>query len=412
MSMTAIPDIPRPAGPLALTYCGEGGALFRLALKTMFLTIVTLGIYRFWMKTRIRRYYWSSIRIDGQPLEFTGTGLEMFLGFLIAVTFLAIYLGAISLMLSFAGIVVFSDTTVMQLAATIAVIPLVYYAGYRARRYRLSRTRWRGIRFGMERGAVGYMLTALIYAALAVATLGVLLPLMEFTLRRFSVDRSWYGDLKFTQEGHWTGFLRPWLWVMAALALVAIGFGGLVIEKRGAFGIIAAIGVSSLMIAWVHYRVAATRYAYSHTRLGKGVRFTSTMRTGRIIGIYVVGFILIGIITGAVLTALGLIGAGLASALDLEGFLRQILRDGNMPGRGGDVAAYLGFGAVALAYLVSVLLALVLNEVFIVQPLLRHYVETMSLNGTDELDEVVQRERDAMTEAEGLADALDVGAAF
>jgi len=54
---------------LKTDYAGRRKKLFWLALRTSALTVLTLGFYRFWMKTRIRRYYWSSIRPGGMPLE-------------------------------------------------------------------------------------------------------------------------------------------------------------------------------------------------------------------------------------------------------------------------------------------------------------------------------------------------------
>lgn len=50
---------------LQTSYSGSKGPLFRLAFKTGVLTVLTLGLYRFWMKTRMRRYYWSAIRPGG-----------------------------------------------------------------------------------------------------------------------------------------------------------------------------------------------------------------------------------------------------------------------------------------------------------------------------------------------------------
>ena len=59
---------------------------------------------------------------------------------------------------------------VTQLGATyvtgLAVLPLIFFAQYRARRYMLSRTRWRGLRFAMDAAAVGYAWRALLYFGL------------------------------------------------------------------------------------------------------------------------------------------------------------------------------------------------------------------------------------------------------
>ncbi|MEM9048879.1 MAG: DUF898 family protein [Pseudomonadota bacterium] len=398
-----------PHGGLDVAYTGTGKTLFWLALRTLFLTFLTLGFYRFWMKARLRRFYWSSIRVGGQPLEFTGTGLEMLLGFLIAVVFLAIYLGVLNLLLTFAGMALF-QTGAFNISF-IAVIPLIYYAGYRARRYLLSRTRWRGIRFGMERGAVDYLIRALGYSVLAVVSLGFLVPLMDFRLRKFAVDRSWYGDLRFTQGGTWTGFLRPWLWVYAAIAIVALGTVGAFVFENPIMGVVIFIGYIAVIIAGVHYSVATMRYAIGTTRLGEGVRFSSTVSTGRIIGIYVVGSLLVSIIMSGVLLVLVAVTAGLANAFGVLGEVSQMFQT-VLAGRSSNSMAYLGIGLIAIMYILGTLIFLALNEVFLAQPVLQHYVETVVLHNAVELDAVLQRAHDKMAEAEGFADALDVGAAF
>ena len=68
-----------PSGPVRFM---DRGGLFGLLVKNAFLTLVTLGIYRFWARAALRRYWWGSIVIAGDPLEYTGTGLELFIGFL------------------------------------------------------------------------------------------------------------------------------------------------------------------------------------------------------------------------------------------------------------------------------------------------------------------------------------------
>lgn len=411
MSLTSIPPIPRrEAGVLGVSYVGQGWPLLWLMLRGLMLTAATLGIYRFWLKARLRRYYWSAIRVGGQPLEFTGTGVEMLLGFLIAVVFLAIYLGFINLLLAFAGLALFQDQLALNLSL-LAVVPLIYYASYRARRYLLSRTRWRGIRFGMERGAVGYMVRALGYALLAVASLGLLVPLMDFRLRQYTVDRSWWGDLRFTQEGSWTGFLIPWLWVCFALGVAGISVAGMAVLGVPALGRVVAAALVGGAVAMVHYKIATMRHAIGHTRLGNAVRFASGVRTGRVIGIYVVGSLLISVIMSVVFAVLMVVALGVASGLGLVDRVGDLLDPANSPIlRNPDgIAALAVSGAI---YLVGLLVISALTEVLIAQPLLRHYAETLALSGAGELDDAAQRPHDAATEAGGLADALDVGAAF
>ena len=55
-------------------------------------TFLTLGLARFWMKTRMRQMYWSSIEIDGVPFEYTGQAGEKLYGFLVALVAVSVYL--------------------------------------------------------------------------------------------------------------------------------------------------------------------------------------------------------------------------------------------------------------------------------------------------------------------------------
>src|ERR1700722_1664932 len=68
-------------------YASKPG-LIGLLSKNYFLTLVTIGVYRFWAATKLRRYLWSNIEVAGDGLEYTGTGRELFLGFLVAMAVL------------------------------------------------------------------------------------------------------------------------------------------------------------------------------------------------------------------------------------------------------------------------------------------------------------------------------------
>ena len=65
-----------------------------------------------------------------------------------------------------------------------------------------------------------------------------------------------------------------------------------------------------------------------------------------------------------------------------------------------------------VGYMVAALMWATLTHVFITMPKWRHYAETLTLLGADSLPDVHQRHRDEATQAEGFAEALDVGAAI
>ena len=76
-----------------------------------------------------------------------------------------------------------------------------------------------------------------------------------------------------------------------------------------------------------------------------------------------------------------------------------------------DVPAGVAVGGV-LGYVAFFVVASVLSLIFISQPILEHYAQVTEVHNAQALADIQQREGDEMIEAEGFADALDVGAGF
>lgn len=387
-------------------YFGEAGPLFKLYFKTAVLTLVTLGIYRFWAKTRLRKYVWSGVSGDGDSFEYTGTGLEKLLGFLVAIVILAIYLGLVQMALFFAGLNLLVEPTtqaqvIAQLAAIyitfFAVLPLLLFAQYRARRYKMARSRWRGIRFGMDNGAWGYVIRALGYYLLVILTLGVLTPLATFKLEKYMADRSWYGDAKFVQNGKWTALYRGIKWLAIGLVVLVGGVSvGIAVDSPG-LGIGATlVGYVLLLIGGVYYRVYALNYMAAHKVLDGEVTFKATAQTSRVVRIALLGGIGIFVI---------FLGIGLVASAVFSSMVPSIIaNDGQLP---------LGMLIVGAVLYIGLIVAVGgLSLVWITQPIIGHVVENVTVNNAAHLDTIRQRAADAGADAEGFADALDVGGAL
>lgn len=393
------------AGELQVSYRGDPAKLFPLALGTGVLGVVTLGIYRFWAKARIRRHVWEKVRVGDDAMEFTGTGLEMFLGFLMAVVVLAIYLAVVQLILFAVGIrfVLDPQNEMEEIAqgvsialSFLAVLPLMLFAAYRARRYKLARTRFRGIRFAMENAAGGYMLRGLIYLALTVVSLGLLWPLMTYRLEAYMTERTWYGGARFRQGGRWTGLCSAYLHVVVGIVLIGlsvlVGIGG----SPGLSGLLATVGAIWGMVGLVIYRVRAFGYLMSQKEMDGGLGFRAAPRAGQVVWLYIKGVFIVGLLGGVgsaiIFAPLGSMMVGIEEASELVQLEFAVL----------GVALYLllltVFGALAL--------------VFISQPILGHFVESVTVTGAEALDAVRQRVSERGADAEGLADALDMGGAF
>lgn len=146
---------------------------FQIAIVNLLLTFVTLGIYRFWAIARTRRYLWSRTSLVGSPLEWTGTGGEMFIGFLIV---MGILVGSVVAIFGIAFAIGQWFIFVGMLAFYIMILWGIGFAQFRAMRYRLSRTYWRGIRGGSDDSGVNYGWSALGRNFLAGLSLGIAVP--------------------------------------------------------------------------------------------------------------------------------------------------------------------------------------------------------------------------------------------
>ncbi len=239
--MSVVEDV-RPADEDAPRYPVEFTTKARsyigLVLLNLLLNIVTLTLYRFWGKTAIRRRLWAETSFAGDTFEYTGTGGELFKGFLIA--FFAIFL---PIVLIFGAAQAFLDPLLLPLI----ILPVYFLIGilalaalYFQRRYQLSRTLWRGIRFGLDGSAWSFAFFSLGQLLLTMVTFGWWGP----TARQRMARRLWrnarYGNQKFSfYEGDnlAAGTYGPFAvgWIVAVLGYFV--FIGVVVGLMFALGL-------------------------------------------------------------------------------------------------------------------------------------------------------------------------------
>ena len=153
-----------PAAVAELSFSGDRGEFRQLVTRGAGLELVTVGFYRFWLATDIRRHLWSNTIIDGDAAEYTGRGRELLIGFLFALAILVpIYL---------AYFLIGLEVERFKAFASFPLFLFFYLFGqfaiYRARRYRLTRTVWRGVRFWMDGSGWAYAMRAGLWALLTV----------------------------------------------------------------------------------------------------------------------------------------------------------------------------------------------------------------------------------------------------
>jgi uncharacterized membrane protein YjgN (DUF898 family) len=210
-----------PAGePIRIDYVPRDG-LLKLTIVNFLLGVVTLTIYRFWAKTNVRRHIWSCVHINGEPLEYTGKGMELFKGALIVFAIFGlpviIAISAINLIYGPEHPAIFG----VQMLLFLIIAVLWGAAIYRARRYQLSRTLWRGIRGTLQGSSMTY---SLMYFGAMLArsiTLGWSTPVMNLNLQEQMTGDMRFGSMAFKFKGR-AGPLYPTYAVCWFLALVAI----------------------------------------------------------------------------------------------------------------------------------------------------------------------------------------------
>ena len=358
--------------PLALAWKQQTG-LIGLSFVNFFLRIVTLGIYSFWGRTEVRRRIWSAVRLNDEPLEYTGTGKELFLGFLVVL--LVVFLPFVLLV----GAVQFAfgpNSLEARLALTFAYVALFFLFGvavHRAMRYRLSRTRWRGIRGGLEGSSWGYAWTYFWTALLVPFTLGWILPWRATKLQHRLSNDMRFGSRPFRFDGRSGPLYRPFalLWIGCLILFV----GG------------------SAIVAGLQYS-AMSRMDPATLQPGQPLPVDPTITAGTI-GIIVAIYILFGIMIAGY------------SAAKMNHFAAHTHYEG---------ATFKGNASTGSLIWVIISNMLILSLTFgLLAPVAqaraaRYFVERLSIKGTVPVAEIVQRAEDPMRRGEGLAQAFDVDA--
>jgi len=309
------------------------------------------------------------------------------------------------------------------LVAFAALGVLGQYAIYRARRYRLTRTVYRGLRFHQEGSAWAYAFRAMLWWTITALSAGLAYPFQLASLERYKMRNTFYGDLGGSFEA--SGFILllrgfpMWLLVIAPLALAVSGFiavdwkaladtvtqGGDEIMGKiegsnpglGAAIVFALLmgGTSATLAALLYpaYQAVVLRWWSSGLRFGD-IEIRSQLRIRQVYGAYArfVGY--------AILFSI-VMGIGGAIALVLVGGVAQVGK-----GIGGEVATTL-VGLVG--YVITALGFSTIYRATVLLSLWQMGMESLQLSGLSALEKVKARGRPSSALGEGLADALNVG---
>ena len=400
------------APPGIARFVGRGKTFWRLLSGGALLLMFTLGIYRFWLTTDVRRYLWSNTELAGESFEYTGTAYELLLGFLIALALLVPLYAAFF-------VLTLAPNNLLSLLALLTLILLGQYAFYRARRYRLTRTLYRGVRFHQSGSAILYSVCAVLWWALIILSAGLAYPFAQSQLEHFKMRHTFFGDLpgRFESSG-WHLLVRGLpLWAVsvvpftigAVATILSIDWSAISTGSRadapatstdsGLAGIDVIVALTggwllcSIAFLYPVFHAIMLRWWVSGLRFGD-VAVRSHLRIARVFGIYARFFgyaMLFTAIAGI------LVGAGAFALSKIIG-APPSMRDEIIT----TVLSLGVYAAMALGYW-AIYQATVKIGVW------RCVIESLEVSNVAALEKVAAAGEPASPVGEGLADALNVG---
>lgn len=262
------PTTPNKPSTATFRYHGTGGDLLGLVFVNGLLTMITLGIYSAWAKNKVREFHYSHTEMDGDRFAWHGTGGELFSGMLKAAGIL-IVLGLIfQLLVVFLGA---QNSPSITIALTLTLYAgmglLVCFAINLARRYRLSRSSWRGIRFSFHGDSAEFLKMMLKGTLLSIVTLGFYTPYFQNLRRAFLVNNARFGSEPFMYKADGS-------------------------ELMGAYIKAVLLTIPTLGLCWIWYAAFKHRYFWGNTTM-RGGRFRSSITGGELFKLHFVNALLV-----------------------------------------------------------------------------------------------------------------------
>jgi len=258
------------------------------------LTLITLGVYYFWGKVRVRRYLFSQTEFAGDRFAYYGAGEELLIGFLKAAVVFGLPLGLLHVVRNLPGVGAgVKAVAAVLMYGTFWVLLAVATVG--GRRYRLSRTSWRGIRFSF-RGRTGeFLKLSLQGLCLTAITLGLYYPFLVTRRYDFLTSHSYFGSQQFHFDGRGRDVLGIYCAQFMTLLLSVLLVVFVATPLLPVSWVVVGLPLLLLLTGgfwWCSFSAAKQRYFWAHTSLSTA-RFHSTVAGRRLFSLYLGNLLLL-----------------------------------------------------------------------------------------------------------------------
>ena len=174
-----VPSVSRLTESLAFT--GSGAGYFGIWIVNLTFTILTLGIYSPWAKVRRLQYFHRHTRLGGSGFDYHGQPGAILKGRVLAL----VLLGSLE--------AAYSIDRIAGIALLTVVVAALPWLVMRSLAFQLRNSSWRGIRFSFAPRTADAYRALLLWPALAILTLGALLPRAYRELKAFQHGNSRFG---------------------------------------------------------------------------------------------------------------------------------------------------------------------------------------------------------------------------
>lgn len=283
-----------------LQFHGSGGEYFRIWIVNVCLSIVTLGIYSAWAKVRRNQYFYRHTTLAGASFDYHGEPTAILKGRILAFLMFAAY-SLVGQFSPLAGLLI--------LALIMLLMPWLLV---RSLCFRLHNTSYRGLRFAFHGGTGPGYFNFLLLPLASALTFGLLWPLAQQRIARYTRDNSAYGSAFFKFSAGAGGYYVVYLQTallgvlifagLAALVTLLGGIGTIAMEAdqlRAMSLLIAAIGtyLGLFLIAYPYVAARVQNLLWNNTQLG-GHGFYADVKAREMLGLTLGNVLLIVLTLG------------------------------------------------------------------------------------------------------------------
>lgn len=270
-------------------FWGRGRTLFGIFIVNTFFALLTLGLYSFWGRVRIRRFLSSQTSFAKTRFSYHGTAQELLKGWSKAFVVFGLPYAFLSFVPFISDQIPAWIPNVLAGTLVLCFIPIAVVGSHR---YRLSRTSLGTIRFSFRGRVSEYMKIWFMGIMLTALTAGIYYPFFENAKRKFLVAHSYFGNRHFTYDGTGGGLLQIYAKALGLTLLILAGVIGISTGTEVLLNMtrwphdhwqdmvlnsIFLPGLLTLLIPWFYLQASRQRYQWNHSDFGEAhFRFSAS----------------------------------------------------------------------------------------------------------------------------------------